>query len=124
MIRTTNSIAVAAALLMLCTGAHAAQYKCKDADGNWSEEACPDHQKHQADRYDSNRARTFDPHQQPVVGMSWSDLMRLDPPWSKPDIQRGVTQDGRYIQEWVYKTNGVETTHIFLENSHITSITH
>ena len=122
--RTTITTAIAAAVLLLATAAHAASYKCKDANGDWSEEACPDAKQHQAQHYDANRQNTFNRHQLPTVGMSWGDLMSLDPPWSKPDLKRGSSKDGRYTEEWVYKTNGVETTHIFLEDSHITSITH
>lgn len=130
MIRAIVTLATAVALLVFAAAAHAAKYKCQDAAGNWTEEACPKAPKDT--RSPSSAARPasasseapFDSHRSPAVGMTETDVYNLDPPWNRPESTHSRRDHGAYVDEFWYKVDGVVATRLIFRNGSLTEISH
>lgn len=97
-----KSIFFANALLFVIPSAfQAAEYKCKDAAGNWSEQACPDYRARKEQEATAAR-KEQQRHQPPKIGMNADQVLQLDFPWGKPDhVNRSTTKRGTR-EQWVY----------------------
>lgn len=111
---------IISAIVLLGAMSFSASYKCKDAQGNWSEQSCPDYAARQQ-RAANEAAAEAKRHQPPRIGMSAEEALALDWPWGKPkDVNRTVTSHG-VREQWVY---GYGYTHryLYFQDGLLTSI--
>ena len=64
-------------VLSFASTASAATYKCKDASGNWTEQACPDYQQRQQQAEQRASEENALKHWKPRIGMSEDEVSRV-----------------------------------------------
>jgi hypothetical protein len=110
----------------------AASYKCQDASGKWTEQACPDYQARQKHAADEAAAEVAFRNWHPKIGMTEEEVLRVVDSKDCRAIQESIpwcscrhvnkTQNVRGVHEqWVF---GCDTPYAYLyfDNGVLTSI--
>jgi hypothetical protein len=129
MIRTSLAAVTAAAMLTLVSAAHAVTYKCKDADGNWTEEACPPALKNSSPASSTTPPASaaeapVDAHQSPAEGMTETNVYNLDPPWNRPETTHTRKDNGVLVDEFWYRVDDVIATRLIFRNGILSEVSH
>lgn len=88
---------IAVAALAVAWPVLAVEYKCKDASGKWSEQACPDYEQRKAtERADAKREAAKN--RDPEIGMTKAEFLGLN--WAYGSPKRVMTtNEGRHSHE-------------------------
>jgi len=90
---------LAGAALVASSVSFAANYKCKDANGKWSEQACPDYKQRKAEER-AAAEREAASTREPTIGMSKAEVLALKWEFERPKHIMTTNEAGHSHEQW------------------------
>ena len=129
----TARVAAISIVFALATPAFAQTYKCKDKQGAWTEEACPDYEQRKAAKLQKIIETNAKKNWKPAIGMQKADVSAFlkDPDCFKTSAykwcggwQVNSTTTARGTREqWVFKDGrGMPIHYLYFDNGILTAI--
>jgi hypothetical protein len=108
-------------------------YKCKDKNGNWTEQACPDFEQRQRQTLQKATEKAAQKNWQPRIGMSADEVNRIT---NSPECYStraykwcgshkvNTTRTSRSkLEQWVWRSsNGMPLWYLYFENDILVTI--